>query len=135
MQWPIWPRDMIFKATGMYDRKNLAILTVLKSLPEDELFFNVPAPKTANGHMRIDIKRGYHYFQYLGPNKTRYLTIFNTDPQLKLMPNWLMNFIMTKICYQMLVIIQKRAKEVPKLEYNERIKTRRQFYGRIEEEI
>ena len=96
---------MIFKASGMYDRKNMAILTVLKSLPENSHFFGIPAPLTASGHVRMDIQRGYHYFQYLGENKTRYVTIFNTDPQLKFMPNWFMNFIMTKICYQMLVII------------------------------
>lgn len=62
MPWPIWARDMIFSATGMLDRKNVACLTVMKSIQEDIPYFGVPAPKTADGHVRLDIKRGYHYF-------------------------------------------------------------------------
>eukprot|EP00347_Sterkiella_histriomuscorum_P011191 403373399 len=135
MQWPMWPRDMIFQVSGMYDRKNLACLSVLKSLDEGETFFNIPAPKTAEGHVRIDIKRGYHYFQRIDDNKTRYVTIFNTDPKLQLMPNWFMNFVMTKICYKMLVLIQKKSLEVPNNAYGERIKTRREFYGKIEDQL
>jgi hypothetical protein len=82
MPWPIWPRDMIFQACGMFDRKNKGVLSVCKSAPEGGKYFECPVPDTAQGHVRIDIKRGYHYFQRINDNKTRYVTIFNTDPQL-----------------------------------------------------
>lgn len=65
MPWPLWPRDMVFKATGMFDPKNNSTLCVLKSIAEGDMFFGVPAPKTLDGHVRIDIRRGYHYFQYI----------------------------------------------------------------------
>lgn len=83
----------------MYDKKNIATLIVLKSVEEDEMYFSVPAPKTADRHVRLDMKRGFHYFQVLDDKRTRYVSIFNSDPKLPLMPNWAMNFIMTKICY------------------------------------
>lgn len=82
LQWPMWPRDMIFKATGMYDKKNTAVLTVIKSIEENETYFNVPSPQTSQGHVRIDLKRGYHYFLRINENQTKYITIFNTDPKL-----------------------------------------------------
>lgn len=105
MPWPMWPRDMIFSCTGMYDRKNNACLSVLKSLNEEDMYFGVTSPKTSDGHVRIDIRRGYHYFQRISDTQTKYTTIFNCDPQLSYVPNWLMNFMMTNICYEMLVLI------------------------------
>ena len=129
MPWPIWPRDMVFSATGFLDRERLACLSVLKSLAEDEEYFGARAPQTTEGHVRLDIKRGYHYFQAVDSRRTRYVTIFNCDPQLACMPNWLMNFTMTKVCYQMLVLIQEKALQVPDNEYGERIKQRKKLYG------
>jgi len=46
MPWPVWPRDMIFKGTGMFDRKTKSCLLVVKSIDEDVPYFGVPAPKT-----------------------------------------------------------------------------------------
>jgi hypothetical protein len=65
MPWPMWPRDLTFTASGLLDRKNVGVLTVMKSTPEDTnsgTYFGVPFPATADGHVRIEIKRGYHYF-------------------------------------------------------------------------
>ena len=102
----MWPRDLTFTASGLLDRKNVGILTVIKSTDEQGGdYFGVPIPDTADGHVRIEIKRGYHYFQRIDDNTTRYVTIFNTDPQLQYAPGWFMNYLMTKICYQMLVTI------------------------------
>jgi len=42
-----------------------------------------------------------------------------------------MNYLMTKICYQMLVVIQEEAKKVPHNEFGERMKKRAEFYGGI----
>ena len=131
----MWPRDMTFAVSGLVDRKNKAILTVMKSTPEEpgSLYFGHPIPKSADGHVRLDIKRGYHYFQYIDEKTTRYVEIFNTDPQLQYAPYWFMNYMMTKICYQMMVLIQDQSKLVPETEYNERIKKRRDLYGKLED--
>jgi hypothetical protein len=105
MPWPLWPRDMTFKASGLYDKKNIGILSMCKSTEEGSDFFGVKVPATADGHVRIEIKRGYHYFQRIDDKTTRYVSIFNTDPQLAYAPSWIMNYMMTKVCYEMLVLI------------------------------
>ena len=53
---------MVFKATGMFDAKNKSTLCVLKSTPDGEEYFGAISPPTLDGHVRIDIKRGYHFF-------------------------------------------------------------------------
>jgi hypothetical protein len=63
MPWPIWPRDMTFYATGMIDRQHAGgVLSVIKSAPEGSQYFQRDVPPCADGHVRIDIKRGYHFF-------------------------------------------------------------------------
>ena len=42
--WPMWPRDMIFTETGIADKKNKAILVVLRSLESNSQYFQTPAP-------------------------------------------------------------------------------------------
>lgn len=99
MPWPVWPRDMTFTASGMFDRKNNGLLTVLKSVPDDGKYFGSSIPAVEDGHVRIDIQRGFHYFQRIDDNTTKYINIFNADPKLSYTPNWFMNFMMTKVCY------------------------------------
>lgn len=62
MAWPVKPRDMIFSGSGVLDRKNRAVLTMLRTLEDDEMYFGVKTPKAAAGHVRLDVKRAYHYF-------------------------------------------------------------------------
>ena len=135
MPWPLWPRDMTFGACGMIDKKNLGVLTVIKSVQEGEDYFGVKVPPTADGHVRIDLKRGYHYFQRIDENTTRYIMIFNSDPQLQYAPGWVMNNMMTKICYQMLVVIQQKAQEGPTNEFGRRILSKTEFYGDLERRL
>ncbi len=132
MPWPLWPRDMLFKATGIFDPANKACLTCMSSVDTGSMWFGQEVPNTEDGHVRIIIKRGYHFFQRIDDNKTRYITIFNTDPQVAMTPTFFINFFITKICYQMLKLVQSKAKDVPNSEYGERIKRRSEFYGKIQ---
>ena len=40
MPWPLWPREMVFKATGIFDRVNKATLTVMKSVDAGKFWFD-----------------------------------------------------------------------------------------------
>ena len=131
MPWPVWPRDMTFTATGMFDhQRGGGVLSCIKSVDVGSKYFGANVPDTADGHVRIDIKRGYHYFQRISDTQTRYITIFNSDPQLSYTPTWLMNFMMTKICYQMLVLIQEKSKDVPNSEFGKRMIEKKELYDK-----
>ena len=62
MPWPLWSRDMVFTGTGIFDKKNKACMCVIKSCEDSVPYFGEEIPATADGHVRIIIKRGYHYF-------------------------------------------------------------------------
>jgi hypothetical protein len=67
---------------------------------DGEPFFGFDIPRPEGGYVRMRIDRGFHYFQYLGDNKTRYVTIFNADPNIAYLPDWAVNFTVTKFCYE-----------------------------------
>jgi len=80
MPWPLWPREMIFSATGIFDKNKKSCLSVMKSVESGKTWFGTPVPDTADGFVRVIIKRGYHYFERIDDNTTKYICIFNTDP-------------------------------------------------------
>ena len=55
---------------------------------------------------------GYNFFQYLGPNKTRHVTIWNTDPKIDYMPAFFLNYILTNVLYANMVNLQKFAAKI-----------------------
>lgn len=62
MPWPLWPRDMLFIATGIFDSANKACLTCMQSIEAGSSWFGQVVPETEEGHVRMFIKRGCHYF-------------------------------------------------------------------------
>ena len=59
------------------------------------------------------------------------MCIFNADPNLSYVPEWLINYCMTKICYEEMVTIQKKAETIRDSIWAERIRMKPQFYGKI----
>lgn len=52
----------------------------MKTLETGEAYFDKVIPECEDGHVRIIMKRGYHYFQKIDENTTRYMNISNSDP-------------------------------------------------------
>ena len=71
--WPLKNRDMAFHYSGVADHINHAIITISKSLQPNFNYFGVKVPEASKGCERMDFKYLYNFFQYLGPNKTRYI--------------------------------------------------------------
>ena len=86
MPWPIWPRQLLCEATGVFEEENLAVLTVLRSVPLQEEIFGHTFEKVESGHVELLLRKGYHYFEYIDDETTKYVMIFNSDPQLGLVP-------------------------------------------------
>ena len=80
MPWPIWDREVQCMATGMFDNERKALLSVCQSIDAGVKVFGMEIPETAEGHVRVDMKKGFHFFQYIDANTTKYMCIYNSDP-------------------------------------------------------
>lgn len=108
----MWPREMVFTATGLFDKENRACLSVMKSVDNLQTYFGVEVPQVQGGHVRTIIIKGYHYFHYIDENTTRYVNIMSSDPQIAYTPKSVLNFFMAKIIYQMLVMVQQKGESM-----------------------
>lgn len=97
--WPLWHRDICFHVTGVPDYKNKALISVSTSKNDGETYHSVPVREVPYGFLRLDVKMGFNYFQRLGPNKTRHITLWNTNPKIDYMPAFFMNYMMTTVLY------------------------------------
>ena len=105
--WPMYPRDMAMTVTGAPDYKNHALLSVSQSVNPGEKFFDYEIQEPEEGFVRLHAHGGYNYFQYLGPNKTRHITIWNTDPKIDYLPTALLNNAMTVVLYGLMTNLEK----------------------------
>lgn len=72
----------------------------------------VTVPGIPAGLSRIEVKMGFNFFQYLGPNKTRHIALWNTNPQIDYMPTFFMNYMMTSVLYANMTNLQNFAKKL-----------------------
>ena len=107
--WPMHHRDITFYASGVLDFKNRGVITVSKSLEPGSSYYGTKVPMKDQKYRRLEIKQGYNYFQYLGPKKTRHISIYNTDPKIKYMPKWLLNYMMTSVSYSNILGLQQKS--------------------------
>ena len=105
-------RDMIFNVTGVLDYKNHAMISVSQSIDPGQKYFDYVVEEPEEGLVRLDAKAGQNYFQYLGPNKTRHIAIWNTDPKIDYVPSTMMNYMMSSVLYVLMFNLEKFAKSI-----------------------
>mmetsp|Transcript_5808 Transcript_5808/g.5260 ORF Transcript_5808/g.5260 Transcript_5808/m.5260 type:complete len:198 (-) Transcript_5808:41-634(-) len=132
--WPMSQRDIVLRVSASYNKERNAVLSFLKSLKEEK-FMDYELKQPGYGTVRMDMKKGYHYLEYLGPNTTKYVTIMNVDPQLSYIPQWVINYIMTSVCYEEMGVIQRASQSITNSIWAQRIKEKQYLYGEVEEVI
>ena len=98
--------------SGVADYKNKAYISVSKSKGVGEEYYGYKIEDVSEGLVRMDISMGYNFFQYLGPNKTRHVAIWNTDPKIDYMPTFLMNYMMINVLNANMTGLQEFAKRL-----------------------
>jgi hypothetical protein len=78
--WPLCHRELYYHVTGVQDYTNKGIITVSKSKLAGEKYHGVEVQPETNDYVRIIVQKGFNYFLYLGPNKTRHIAIWNVNP-------------------------------------------------------
>ena len=98
--WPMWSRDFYAYYTCVTDLDNKALFCLQRSCADGSTYhgYKVPPVDEAN-FVRMEIMKGYNWFQYLGPKKSRNIQLFHADAKVDFMPTSLINWMMTTVCY------------------------------------
>ena len=80
----------------------------------------------------MKLPKAYNYFQYVDENTTRYIGFYNADPQMSMVPAWLINFVVSKVLWEQCILIQKWAENLKNTPFLKRIEEKPEFYERID---
>eukprot|EP00831_Metopus_contortus_P027291 TRINITY_DN22980_c0_g1_i2.p2 TRINITY_DN22980_c0_g1~~TRINITY_DN22980_c0_g1_i2.p2 ORF type:complete len:134 (+),score=16.37 TRINITY_DN22980_c0_g1_i2:166-567(+) len=83
----------------------------------------------------LDVHCGLLYLKYINEFQTLFKGIFNVDPHMSVVPQWLINFAMKKVIFMLLGIIQEKCRGFPGSIYEERVKTDTHLYDEIRKRL
>ncbi|KAF2070222.1 hypothetical protein CYY_008456 [Polysphondylium violaceum] len=136
--WPVADRDICLYGYGvdMLEEEDL-IVVVSKSMSEADIETNAKVkenlPKANTSTVRVDTRISGFTLKPLSKDKTFVQVVALTDPRMKLIPYWLLNFVTNQFCHYLFVMLRKQSLNVSKSnEYQTRI-TSNPIYKEIKE--
>lgn len=92
---PVADRDVVIDWSGFILPEKQAMCLMMHSANEPT-WYGVPIPEKENDVVRMDLHSCLSYMQYLDKDKTLFKFITNVDFKMKFVPQWLLNFAMSK---------------------------------------
>jgi len=130
--WPFNDRAGIMMGYGTPLPEQNAVIVVLRTLDNMTEYLDCKFPELRNpSTVRLSVTCGCLYFRYIDENTTLFRGIFNTDPHMSLIPNWLLNFAVKKVIYALLGIIQEKSLKFAGTEIEKRVKENTYLYDEI----
>jgi len=130
MPWPVKNREAVMRALGVPDIDSASALIIMKSI-HSRTTLGVEIPAQDEHHVRIDLKLACLNIAYLGPNSTHVSFIAHMDPKLKLVPQFIVNFVTKHILYYFLKEVRSKSMEYPGSIFEERVKQKPDYYQEL----
>ncbi len=104
----------------------------MNSVDEDwSHFMDIPLPKASSKVVRGRVNLGGVYIEYISKDKCRLRILANGSPQLKIIPQWLINLVTRKMAYTVLLKLKKIFHTVKDLGHDKRIADNKHFYDKV----
>jgi hypothetical protein len=106
--WPLANRECLLRGYGdIYAGNSVAIFATDAKAGETEDGVNVPQVSSENTRSNVRIA-GFHFVP-VSNNCVLVRTFFNIDPQIPLLPEWMLNLIIGNFCGALLGLMRKHA--------------------------
>ncbi|MDR3549769.1 MAG: hypothetical protein P4M11_16095 [Candidatus Pacebacteria bacterium] len=133
--WPFNDREGICHGYGTALPDQNAVIVVLRSISNNSatkeyMGCKFPEPRSKK-NVKLIVNYGCMYFRFIDENTTLFRGIFNSDPNMRLVPQFLINFAIKKVVYAMLGIIQDRCGKFEGTEFEKRVKENTYLYDEI----
>mmetsp|Transcript_2340 Transcript_2340/g.1682 ORF Transcript_2340/g.1682 Transcript_2340/m.1682 type:complete len:139 (+) Transcript_2340:509-925(+) len=135
MPWPFQNRDFVNGSIVRVEPMLNAVMLCSSSVEHRESYFGESIPKVPEGHVRAHTNREIHFIQKLDQRKTKYISMFNSDIKLSKMPNFLINWILKKVCEQLADIVKEKAEVYDTLGLREKRKVSQEFYDSLDSRL
>lgn len=130
--WPVANRDFVVQGFGVDWMEKNSILIIVSTKQEHP---TIEIPNPQGNVVRADVKIGAFRLEYAGEEECKCSLIINVDPQMKNIPDWLLNFCTGQVLGWFFHFMGKAANFGPESEYSKRIKENAGIYDYAREVI
>ncbi|KAK5582885.1 hypothetical protein RB653_004474 [Dictyostelium firmibasis] len=130
--WPVSDRDICLYGYGvdMLEEEN-QVVVVSRSIRDQDLIGNSSLknpetfiPQVRDNTVRAKSEISGFTIKPISATQTYVQVVSLTDPNMKLLPKWLLNFVTTQFCHYLFVMLRKQASDVASSkEYQSRIES------------
>ncbi|KAN0031748.1 hypothetical protein ACTFIV_005614 [Dictyostelium citrinum] len=130
--WPVHDRDICLYGYGvdMLEEEN-QVVVVSRSIRDQDLIGNTSLkypetiiPQVKGNTVRAKSEISGFTIKPISATQTYVQVVSLTDPNMQLLPKWLLNFVTTQFCHYLFVMLRKQASEVASSkEYQSRIES------------
>jgi hypothetical protein len=132
--WPFNDRDGVFHGYGTALPDMKSVIVVIRSLDtekkKEHLDCTLPEPRK-NSNVRVTLEYGCMFFRYIDENTCLFRAIFNADPHMTYIPQWLINFGLKTVVYMILEKVKKKSEKFEGTELEDKVKENKYLYDEI----
>lgn len=93
---PLSNRDMVCEGTGHILEEEKAVCFIMKS-DKEKSYYGTDLESLDEGRVRMDLKEGFMYMQYIDENTCKFRVIINVDMKISLVQSWVGKMVMNKV--------------------------------------
>lgn len=148
LPWPVANRETVIYAYGsdVFEEHGFIAIRTRTQHSIDGITFapgyelgkellNTGLPPKKPSNVEVIIHMTGMIVQPIEEKKTRLVVIAHSDPQLAIVPYWLVNCVTRQFAYKIFERMEKLAKNVPGSEYEKRINENTALYGFVRERV
>jgi len=136
--WPFNDRDGVFHGYGTTLPEMKSVIVVIRSLntenKKEYLDCKLPEPRKSS-HVRVTLEYGCMFFRYIDENTCLFRAIFNADPHMTYIPQWLINFGLKTVVYMILGNVKDKSEKFEGTELEKRVKENKYLYDEIRKRL
>ncbi len=127
-------RELYLLGFGIFLEKEKMIMLPFYTPDKDDFSSDLIPDKS--DYTRVNMKFGYYCVRYLDDNNSELFSCFNVDPNISMVPWFVVNGFIKEFGYYIMRDFKKAAEDVKlKEEYLKRIKENSKFYDLIKEHL
>jgi hypothetical protein len=134
LPWPISGREAMLRGLGVPLASSKSALIVMKTV-KSSTFLGMPVPAPNRDLVPIEVHLACINIKYIDPNHTELTLILRSNPNMSLIPQWLINWATKKIIWYFMDTARTQALHFPGSEYERRVHSKPEYYQEIKDRL
>ena len=134
LPWPVSGREALLRGLGVPLASSNSALIVMKTV-KSATFLGMPVPAPNRDLVPIEVHLACMNIKYIDPTHTELSLILRSNPNMPLIPQWLINWATKKIIWYFMDAARTQALHFAGSEYERRVQSKPEYYQEIKDRL